>query len=130
MLTKLLALAGVSRRRPGAPRPEAGCAPTEKAAPPELDRLVADTLGRDLSLAAEHLRSIRCLLEIAREHRQPIPAAALTNLELVTRSLGEMQRQIRSARGEVSAAADPAETPAPPRPRRPSSECRVSPSGR
>lgn len=81
-----------------------------------------DTLRRDLSLAVEHLTSIHCLLEIAREYQQPIPTAALKNLELVSKNLGDVLRQI-------SAMACRPEPPPPPRPRLLSGECHTSPSG-
>jgi hypothetical protein len=48
---------------------------------------------RDLSLAGEHVHSIRTLLEIAHQHQQPIPSVALTNLELVSKHLAEIQRR-------------------------------------
>jgi hypothetical protein len=47
-------------------------------------------LLNDLSLAAEHVHSIRCLVEIARQRQQPIPSAALTNLSLVSKQLDEI----------------------------------------
>ncbi len=89
--------------------------------------LAGDTLQRDLALAAEHVNSIRWLLEIARQHDQPIPAAALRNLELVSKHLGEMRRRIDT---EFNAAARRPELQALPRPRPPSFGCHASPSGR
>jgi hypothetical protein len=67
--------------------------------PPETGMPNIDSMGRDLALAAEHVHSIRCLLEIARQHQQPIPTAALKNLELVSKQLWEMRRRI-GGRGE------------------------------
>lgn len=100
----------------------------------ELTELLRCTLRRDLSLAAEHLHSIRWLLEIARQHQQPIPTAALTNLDLVSKHLGEMQRRIEAPRAEtvaepdLSASAHLRETQSPLHPRPPSFGCRASPS--
>ena len=68
------------------------------AADPDLSGLLRQTLRRDLSLAVEHVHSIRWLLEIAQQHQQPIPRAALTNLELVWKHLGEMHRRIEARR--------------------------------
>lgn len=95
--------------------------------PHAMGTLINDTLRRDLALAAEHVQSIRWLLEIAREHEQPIPGAALRNLELVSKHLCEMQQRIDT---QISSAAPRQEPQAPPRPRRPSSGCHASPSGR
>lgn len=99
---------------------------------PELNQLLRQTLRRDLSLAAEHVRSIRWLLEIARQHQQPIPGAALTNLELVSKHLCEMRRRIEAAGDEaepdVSPMAHRPEIQPPPRPRQASFGCHVSPS--
>ena len=94
---------------------------------------VDELLRRELSLAAEHVHSIRWLLEIAREHQQPIPSAALKNLELVSKHLYEMGRRIDGGGGavmepEVSAAARRPPPGLPPRPPRLSFECRTSPS--
>ncbi len=93
-------------------------------------------LHLDLSLAAEHLQSIRWLLEIARQHQQPIPTAALTNLELVSKHLGAIQRRIQdaaagdSAASTISALVHRRGIPSPLHRPPPSCECRVSPSGR
>jgi len=102
------------------------------AAPVDLNQMLCDRLRLDLALAAEHVHSIRWLLEIARQHHQPIPSAALTNLELVSKHLGEMQRRVEQARKpeeEVSADGHPEALPAPPRRQQASAECHVSPSG-
>lgn len=116
-------------------RDDAGCAgDSAKAATSDLNQLLRHTLRRDLSLASEHVHSIRCLLEIAREHRQPIPSAALTNLELVSKHLGELQRRIDNGDDEtapqpkISAFAHRPELQSRPRPRRPSFGYHVSPS--
>ena len=101
---------------------------------PDVGELLRQTLNRDLTLAAEHVHSIRWLLEIARQHQQPIPPAAVTNLDLVSRHLGEMQRRIEFANAETAAEpplstlAHRRETQAPHHPRPPSFGCRVSPS--
>lgn len=106
----------------------------KESAVPGLEELLRDTLRRDLSLAAEHVHSIRWLLAIAREHQQPIPTAALKNLELVTKSLCEMRRRIGGEEfvpeSEISAVARRPELRTLPRPRRPSFGCRASPSDR
>ena len=65
----------------------------------DLNELLRRTLRRDLSLAAEHVHSILWLLEIARQHQQPIPRAALTNLGLVSKHLAEIERRIEAASG-------------------------------
>lgn len=93
-------------------------------------------LQLDVLLAAEHVHSIRGLLEIARQHQQPIPTSALTNLELLSKHLGEMQRRIETAGGgpgaktTISALAHRREIPSPPHPPPPSFGCRASPSDR
>jgi hypothetical protein len=69
----------------------------EPGAVPNCGELLRSTLRRDLSLAAEHVHSIRWLLEIARQHNQPVPAAALTNLDLVLKHLSEMQHRVEAA---------------------------------
>ncbi len=107
-------------------------------ATPDLNQLLRQTLRWDLSLAAEHVHSIRWLLEISRQHEQPIPRAALTNLELVSKHLGEMQRRIEIAGEEtppesnIIAFAHRPETqpPLPPRPRQSSFGYHASPSDR
>jgi hypothetical protein len=73
---------------------ETGGSERSETAVPDLSVMLRETLRRDLSLAAEHLESIRWLLEIAREHRQPVPAAALTNLQLVSKNLAELKREV------------------------------------
>ena len=67
------------------------------SAAPDINELLRRTLRRDLSLAAEHVHSIHSLLEIARQHQQPIPSAALTNLDLVSKHLAEIERRIEAA---------------------------------
>jgi hypothetical protein len=59
-----------------------------------LDEPSRATLYRDLTLATEHVQSIWWLLEIARQHQQPIPAAALTNLDLTLRHLRDLKKRI------------------------------------
>ncbi len=114
-------------------RDDAAIGDRASAAFPDLGELLRQTLNRDLALAAEHVHSIRWLLEIARQHQQPIPAAALTNLNLVSKHLGEMQRRIEGAGGEaaalsLSATAHHREIQSPLHPRPPSFGCHVSPS--
>jgi hypothetical protein len=50
-------------------------------------------LSGNLRLAAEHLESIKTLLEVSQSHQQPIPRAALQNLELVAKSLRDIERK-------------------------------------
>ncbi len=48
----------------------------------------------NLRLAADHVESIRVVLEVSQTHQQPIPRAAFQNLELVSKNLREIQRQL------------------------------------
>ena len=124
-------------RLPVAPRDknvdDAG--PAENVAPAVVLDL-SMLLHLDLLLAAEHVDSIRGLLEIARQHQQPTPTSALTNLELLSKHLGEMQRRVETASGgtaaksTISAFAHRREIPSPLHPQPPSFGCRVSPSDR
>ena len=50
-------------------------------------------LSGNLRLAADHLESIKTLLEVSQSHQQPIPRAAFQNLELVSKNLREIERQ-------------------------------------
>jgi hypothetical protein len=111
--------------------------PAEESVPPavpDFSELLRHALRRDLELAAEHVHSIRWLLEIARQHQQPIPTSALTNLYLVSKHLDEMQRRIEvagkemAAESTISAIARHREIQSPLHPRPPSFGCRVSPS--
>ncbi len=136
------ATAAVYRRTRRIPEP-AGAEP-EPGAPDHVDvsgsaaldinELLRRTLRRDLSLAAEHVHSIHSLLEIARQHQQPIPNAALTNLGLVSKHLVEIERRIEDASGAVdsplSASANRRENQPPLRLRPPSFGCHVSPCDR
>ena len=103
---------------------------------PAMGALIDDTWRRDLSLAAEHVHSIRWLLEIARDHQQPIPTSALKNLELVSKNLNQLRQRIDVAREDVapesavSAVTHPPEPRTPPRPQPLSSGCHASPSDR
>jgi hypothetical protein len=110
------------------------CVEDAAAAVPDLNVLLRRALTRDLSLAAEHVHSIRTLLEIARQHQQPIPSLVLTNLELVSKDLAEIQRQFEgdetASESRVSAVADHREIPPPLPPRTPSFGCHVSPFDR
>jgi hypothetical protein len=47
-----------------------------------------------LRLAADHVESIKALLEVSQTHRQPIPRAAFQNLELVSKHLRDIQKQV------------------------------------
>ena len=51
-------------------------------------------LSRNLGLAADHVESIRALLEVSQTHQQRIPGAALRNLELVSKHLRTIERQL------------------------------------
>ena len=104
------------------------------SAPPDVNELLRRTLRRDLSLAAEHVHSILWLLEIARQHQQPITSAALTNLDLVSKHLAEIERRIEDASGAfdspVSACAHHRENRVPLHLGPPSFGCHVSPFDR
>jgi hypothetical protein len=50
-------------------------------------------LSGNLRLAADHLESIKTLLEVSQSHQQPIPRAAFQNLELVSKNLRDHERQ-------------------------------------
>ena len=54
-------------------------------------------LSGNLRLAADHLDSIKTLLEVSQSHQQPIPRAAFQNLELVSKNLRAIERQFGSA---------------------------------
>ena len=129
-LRRIPAASGAQPERDDPGREEIGCEV------PDLNELLRRTLRRDLSLAGEHVHSIRWLLEIARQHQQPIPPAVLTNLDLVGKHLAKMQRRIETAVGEaaseaaVNAFAHHRETQYPLDPRPPSFECHVSPFDR
>ena len=60
----------------------------------DLDEPLRTALYQELTLAAEHVQSIWWLLEIARQHQQPIPRAALTNLDLTLRHLRQLKKRI------------------------------------
>lgn len=53
-----------------------------------------EELVRDLSLAIEHIESIRVLLEISRAHQQPVPRAIPANLDLVLKNLQKAREQL------------------------------------
>ena len=97
-----------------------------------LDESLRTTLYRDLTLATEHVQSIWWLLEIARQHQQPIPGAALTNLDLTLRHLRELKKRIpianQAPEPEIGLT-DRQETLLPQNPR-PSFGCGMSPSDR
>jgi hypothetical protein len=72
-----------------------------EAYPDSGPELVATSLCGELSgnlrLAADHLESIKTLLEVSQSHQQPIPRAAFQNLELVSKNLRAIERQFGSA---------------------------------
>jgi hypothetical protein len=51
-------------------------------------------LSRNLGLAADHVESIKALLDVSQAHQQPIPRAAFQNLELVSKHLRTIERQL------------------------------------
>lgn len=109
-----------------------GRAPASGGAGPPAAVLAGETavLGRELSLAAEHVQSIRLLLEISRSHQQPIPGAALRNLELVSKHLLDIRRRVDPEAEDLNAPVRLPSAQAPPHPRPLSFGCRVSPSDR
>jgi hypothetical protein len=131
----------VAMRAGEMPADEKGGAATTQdvtdTAAPDMGALINETLRRDLSLAAEHVHSIRWLLEIARDHQQPIPTAALKNLEMVSKHLSEMRRRVEiageeepAAESEISVVARRPDLQIPPRPQQLSFGCHASPSDR
>ena len=95
-------------------------------------------LSADVGLAADHVDSIRALLEVSQAHQQAIPRAAFQNLELVSKHLRSVQRELeagqtaRRERPGLRPEEAPRALPGPARPRlQPLSfECRASPSDR
>jgi hypothetical protein len=74
-----------------------GCGHADRSAPGGWE------MSADLGLAADHVESIRTLLEVSEAHRHPIPRAAFQNLELVSKHLRGVQRSLESHRpGESS----------------------------
>lgn len=71
------------------------CDSTPPASPHEA--VIAAELRGDVALAADHIESIRALLEVSRLHQQPIPAVALRNLDLVLKHLRKIQRKLDPA---------------------------------
>ena len=68
--------------------PEAGPGPSRESA-----AALRCGLSGNLRLAADHVESIRTLLEVSQTHQQPIPRAAFQNLELVSKNLRDIERQ-------------------------------------
>ena len=124
LLAGLVLAAALARFRIARRRDKAKAGTDEAGNPPPLPE---GWLQRELSLAAEHVNSIRLLLEIARQHHQPVPNAAITNLEMVGKQLGEILRRLGAA-GEVTAPEHRPQAASPPRPRQPYAGCRASPS--
>jgi hypothetical protein len=61
---------------------------------PELEAISrCGELSVNLRLAADHVESIKTLLEVSQSHQQPIPTAAFHNLELVSKNLRAIERQ-------------------------------------
>lgn len=68
----------------------------------------ASELRSDVALAADHVESIRALLEVSTTHQQPIPRAALQNLEMVSKHLRRIERKLNpSLRAEAQEAGHP-----------------------
>jgi len=57
-------------------------------------------IRHELALAADHVHSIRVLLEVSRSHDQPIPLSVLRNLDLVGKHLRELERRSPDAAKE------------------------------
>lgn len=57
-------------------------------------------IRHELALAADHVHSIRVLLEVSRSHDQPIPLSVLRNLDLVGKHLRELERRSPDAATE------------------------------
>jgi hypothetical protein len=62
----------------------------------------------ELSLAIEHIQSIRVLLDVSASHNQPIPRAVLVNLDLVLKHLRKLNGAYPSAWDERASAVDSA----------------------
>ncbi len=57
--------------------------------------IIETRIGRRLNLATEHLASIVTLLTLSRDYHQPIPEAAIRNLELAMKDLREIQTECK-----------------------------------
>ena len=120
----------------------------DRSEPPEAgldnsDHGVAGTpfcrrLSADVGLAADHVESIRALLEISQAHQQPVPRAVFQNLDLVSKHLRAIQRGLEAGRPDeqseppLSSGQGPPACRESPRPRlqQVAFECRASPSDR
>ena len=78
--------------------PEAGLGPGRRVAEASPCR----RLSTDVGLAADHVESIRALLEISQAHQQPIPRAVFQNLDLVSKHLRAIQRRLEAGRPDGS----------------------------
>jgi len=114
--------------------PEAGLGPGRRVAEASPCR----RLSTDVGLAADHVESIRALLEISQAHQQPIPRAVFQNLDLVSKHLRAIQRRLEAGRPDeqpelrLSSGEGPPACQESPRPRlqQVAFECRASPSDR
>src|SRR5690242_14648098 len=79
------------RQRDVAARDHGDCSDQYRK-PVDLNEPLRTALHQELTLAAEHVQSIWWLLEIARQHQQPVPRAALTNLDLTLRHLRQLNK--------------------------------------
>jgi hypothetical protein len=97
------ALINRSNRRPR--QPDSPPLPTP-ALPSESSHLPVSP--SELSLAIEHIQSIRVLLDVSASHNQPIPRAVLVNLDLVLKNLRKLSGASPSAWYERAIVADSA----------------------
>jgi hypothetical protein len=82
--------------KPDTNEPSNGVADLPPEGPVGNDSMVEGSVLREVSLAIEHIQSIRVLLDISRAHRQPIPSAVFGNLDLVCRRLRQVQNRVES----------------------------------
>lgn len=78
--------------------------------------LIGQRLIRKVKLAADHIASLTVLLTVAKEHDQPVPDAALRNLELAAKDLNSIEAEFEAQfeRGAILAKAGPDTVPARP----------------
>lgn len=132
-ISKLEDLIGRMESQPGAADRKVGCALDSAAGATEAGR----QMGGNVRLAADHVESISALLLVSQTHRQPIPRTAFQNLELVSKNLRAIERQLSGnsqptlPEDAFSSSEDSPAVPVLPRPEpRLSFECRISPSGK
>ncbi|MCC7155642.1 MAG: hypothetical protein IT161_13785 [Bryobacterales bacterium] len=81
-----------ARLEPPKPGGEGRCEACHGSAAPAPDL----RLSANLKLAADHVESIRTLIEVSEAHQQPVPRAAFQNLELVSKHLRGIERQLEA----------------------------------